>query len=316
MHYRLRNELQALGRNPDEIVLHLFDDSPRILPTHNAAVRRAFESVLRERGIGVHTEAAVVQVSPGRLRTARDETFEVDEVVWVTRARGAIWLRGTGLELDADGFIRVTDTLQTITDPDVFAAGDIASMVDYPLEKAGVFAVRQGPPLAENLRRAVDGRRLRRYRPQRRWLALISTGDRRAVASRGLLFLQGDWVGEAGGEPAHAPWVAPCLRNFPFLLFFTLSVWPLRQSEIFLPFFPLVPVWARPPRPSAPPTSMAITCRRGVPRWCKRTMASNRSVSMRLLRCWHCQCPIFRACVYAGMASPQRGRQANNVSSS
>jgi selenide,water dikinase len=194
MHYRLRNELRARGRNPDEIELHLFDGGPRILPTHNAAVRRAFEDVLRERGIGVHTEAAVVQVSPGRLRTARDETFEADEVVWVTRARGAPWLRGTGLELDADGFICVGDTLQTLTDPDVFAAGDIASMVDHPLEKAGVFAVRQGPPLAGNLRRAVDGRRLRRYRPQRRWLALISTGDKRAVASRGVLCLQGGWV--------------------------------------------------------------------------------------------------------------------------
>ena len=53
----------------------------------------------------------------------------------------------TGLELDKDGFINVTDTLQTVTDPNMFAAGDIASMVNCKLEKAGVFAVRQGPPL-------------------------------------------------------------------------------------------------------------------------------------------------------------------------
>jgi selenide,water dikinase len=67
-------------------------------------------------------------------------------------------------------------------------------MVNQPLEKAGVFAVRQGPPLAENLRRAVEGRALRAYRPQRRWLALISTGDRHAVASRGALGFSGAWV--------------------------------------------------------------------------------------------------------------------------
>ncbi len=194
MQYRLRNELRASGRDPEEIEIHLFDDSPQILPTHNAAVRRAFERVLRSREVVTHTNAAVVQVSAGELRTARGETVTADEIVWVTRASGARWLRDTGLELDADGFIRVTDTLQTLNDPDVFAAGDIASMINHPLEKAGVFAVRQGPPLAENLRRAVSGRALRPYRPQRRWLALISTGDRYAVASRSLLCLEGNWV--------------------------------------------------------------------------------------------------------------------------
>jgi len=54
--------------------------------------------------------------------------------------------------------------------------------------------VRQGRPLAENLRAAVTGRKLRPYRPQSTWLALISTGDRYAVASRGRLCLAGAWV--------------------------------------------------------------------------------------------------------------------------
>jgi len=194
MQYRLRNELRAQGRNPDELEFHLFDNEPEILPTHNAAVRRAVERVLRARGVAIHVNTEVDQVSSGWLRTARGETLEADEIVWVTRAGGAPWLRDTELELDADGFIRVTDTLQTVTDPNIFAAGDVASMINYPLEKAGVFAVRQGPPLAENLRRAVQGRPLEPFRPQGRWLALISTGDRHAVASRGPLCLQGDWV--------------------------------------------------------------------------------------------------------------------------
>ncbi len=194
MHYRLRNELGASGRNPDELRFHLLTRDAVILPTHNASVRRAFERVLAERGIDLHCNAEVNQVSAARLQTTRGETVDADEIVWVTRAGGAPWLRATGLALDADGFIQVKDSLQSVTDPKVFAAGDIASMVNHPREKAGVFAVRQGPPLAENLRRAVEGRALEPYRPQSKWLALISTGDRYAVASRGALGLQGAWV--------------------------------------------------------------------------------------------------------------------------
>ena len=194
MQYRLRNELRALGRNPDELEFHLLTRDAQILPTHNRRVRRAFERVLAERGVVLHCDAEVRQVSATGVRTAAGEAVQADEVVWVTQAGGARWLRETGLALDADGFIRVGDTLQTLTDPRVFAAGDVASIAGHALEKAGVFAVRQGPPLAENLSRAVEGRKLERYRPQRRFLALISTGDRHAVASRGALRAQGAWV--------------------------------------------------------------------------------------------------------------------------
>ena len=194
MQYRLRRELHALGRNPDELGFHLLTSDPVVLPTHNATVRRAFEQVLAKRGVTLHCNAEVNAVSATRLQTTGGESVDADEIVWVTRAGGAPWLRETGLALDADGCIQVRDTLQTMTDSRVFAAGDIASMVNHPREKAGVFAVRQGPPLAENLRHAVEGQALQSYRPQSKWLALISTGDQYAVASRGALGFQGAWV--------------------------------------------------------------------------------------------------------------------------
>jgi len=194
MQYRLRQELQALGRDPDTLVFHLFTASSDILPTHNPGVRRRFERVLAARGVAVHRGQEVRQVSANSLTDASGTVWEADEVMWVTQAGGAPWLRQSGLALDDAGFIRVNDHLQSVSDPLIFAAGDVASWAGRPLEKAGVFAVRMGRPLADNLRRGVLGQPLRPYRPQRTWLALISTGDRHAVASRGSFGLQGDWV--------------------------------------------------------------------------------------------------------------------------
>ncbi len=194
MQYRLCNELRNLKRNPAELAFALFTADSSILPTHNAGVRRKFAEVLRQRGVQVFTGAAVQKVEAGRLQTAAGRWFDADEIVWVTQAGGVPWLAETGLALDDRGFVRVNAHLQSVTDPHVFAAGDVASLDHRALEKAGVFAVRMARPLAENLRRSVQEHTLQVYRPQRRWLALISTGDRYAVASRGALGFSGAWV--------------------------------------------------------------------------------------------------------------------------
>ncbi len=194
MQYRLRQELQSLGKSPDLLHFVLLTAGDTILPTHNPGVRARFARVLKERRVAVHTRAEVIEVSPGCLHTEGGRTFDADETLWVTQAGGPAWLQTTGLALDEHGFIQINDRLQTLDDPKIFAAGDVASFTSRPLEKAGVFAVRMGPPLVKNLRLALRGQPLVTYDPQRTWLALISTGDRYAVASRGALGFAGAWV--------------------------------------------------------------------------------------------------------------------------
>ncbi len=194
MQYRLRLELRALGRNPENLRFVLISANADVMPTHPPRVRAHMLSVLRERNVEVHLNAEVQQVQPGCVVTSSGRTLDADEVLWVTQAGGPAWLHGTGLALDERGFIQVNQHLQSVSDPRVFAAGDIASFVPRPLEKAGVFAVRMAPLLHENLRRQLHGRPLRVWRPQRHWLALVSTGNRHAVASRGNWSFWGDWI--------------------------------------------------------------------------------------------------------------------------
>jgi len=185
MQFRLNNELKALKKDPSQLHFTLLTSSKEILPTHTKKVRSQFEKVLKKRGVEVHCQSKVVSVEGPQVTTQKGESFPADEVLWVTQAGGASWLKETGLELDQDGFILVSDTLQTLSDPNIFAAGDIATMKNHPREKAGVFAVRQGKPLAENLKLMVEGKALEDFTPQAKWLALITTGNKSAVASRG-----------------------------------------------------------------------------------------------------------------------------------
>jgi len=197
MQYRLGNECKALGLPAPQF--SLFSAAPEILPTHSAGVRARFMHTLQARGVQVHAGARVQAVSATGVQLLRTvapalEQVDADAVFWVTQAAGGSWLESTGLALDADGCVRVNASLQSQSDARIFASGDVAAFGPRSLEKAGVFAVRMGMPLARNLRHALCGLPFKPYRPQKYWLALISTGDRYAVASRGPLGFAGAWV--------------------------------------------------------------------------------------------------------------------------
>src|SRR5262249_61709043 len=133
------------------------------------------------------------------------ERIALDEILWTTQAAPAPWLRDTGLALDARGFVQVTAALRSASHPEIFAAGDVASVDGYQLPKAGVYAVREGPPPAANIRRVLHGSEPISYRPQRQALYLVTTGEKAAIGSRNGFTVAGPWVWRGGG------WVGPRL---------------------------------------------------------------------------------------------------------
>ncbi len=172
----------------------LCTDQREILAQYPALVRARFAATLTEREVTVHAGHAVVAVDAGRVRLANDVTVEGDAIVWATSAAAPAWLAASGLACDERGFACVDAHLRSVSHPFVFAAGDCATQVDHPRPKSGVFAVRQGPPLAANLRRAAHGRPLQRFIPQEDALALVTTGGRHAIAVRGPFVAEGGWV--------------------------------------------------------------------------------------------------------------------------
>jgi selenide, water dikinase len=190
MRHRVRTFAKAHRRDPDDYEFAVVT-AGELLEDHNASVRRRFRRVLKRRSVALAENDPVRVVVDDHIACASGQRFDFDELIWVTQAGGAPWLADTGLTLDESGFVVVDATLQSVTDARVFAAGDVASNRDHPRPKAGVFAVRQGPPLADNLRRVLTGEPPRSFEPQREFLSLISTGNKYAIASRGSWAAQG-----------------------------------------------------------------------------------------------------------------------------
>ncbi len=166
----------------------------RWLPAHGTLAQALVSRALASRGVTLLTQRRVVGLIPGEVHCATGEVLPADFVVWATGASAAPRLGQSGLETDDHGWVVVDVALRSVSHSSVFASGDVAGMTGRPLPKAGVFAVRQGPVLAENLRRYLAGRPLRAYRPQRHALALLATGDGSAIACYAGLAWQGRWV--------------------------------------------------------------------------------------------------------------------------
>ncbi|MBE9043915.1 FAD-dependent oxidoreductase [Pleurocapsales cyanobacterium LEGE 10410] len=173
------------NRQKNTLQIHLIHRGERLLAHHNDWVSQKLEKIIWQRGINLHLSQKVIEVCASRLKCESGLNIECNYVFWVTQATAPKWIAKSGLATDERGFILVKDTLQSVSHPHIFAAGDIATMSNYQRPKAGVFAVRQGQPLVNNWRSMLTDQPLQAYIPQSKYLALIGTGDRRAIASWG-----------------------------------------------------------------------------------------------------------------------------------
>jgi selenide,water dikinase len=184
---RLHDLLKAAGEPLSNLTIHLLHRGSRLLAQHPNWVSDRVHQIFHRRGVNLHLNQDVLSVQPSLLHCASGLELDCDYIFWVTQAAAPGWLAASGLAVEPGGFVSVSDTLQSISHPHIFAVGDIATLVNHHRPKAGVFAVRQGKPLTHNLRRFLQGKPLQSFRPQTRYLSLIGTADGQAIASWGCL---------------------------------------------------------------------------------------------------------------------------------
>lgn len=175
-----------------ERTLDLVVSESGLLAEHAPGVQRRAKRQLEQSGVTVHRHDAAGTLHGVLLSDGT--SIQADCVIAATGARAPHWLKSSELKLDEHGYIAVDGQHQSLSHPDVFAAGDVCSRQDVTMARSGAHAVRAGPKLAKNLLARLNDHKLVTYWPHRISLYLIACKPHYAIASWGHFSAEGSWV--------------------------------------------------------------------------------------------------------------------------
>jgi selenide, water dikinase len=166
-----------------------------IAPSLNHEARKLAIQALKNAGIIIVENDRATTIEKDHVLCQSGKIIPSDLAFVSTNAQLPQWLRESHLTKAENGGLALRSTLQLIDHDNIFAAGDCATMLDDPRPRAGVFAVRQGPVLAQNLLAKAQKQPLKNYHPQQDFLSILRTGPKSAIASRGRYFaFQASWI--------------------------------------------------------------------------------------------------------------------------
>ncbi|WDQ17142.1 FAD-dependent oxidoreductase [Rhodopirellula sp. P2] len=183
-------ERQQLSR---QVSVEIFTSSDSVAEGMTQRSVRRIQRILASRGVRVTTGQRVTHVGDKFLETEDGSRYDAEVVIWATGAAAPPVLKQLNLQTDDRGFIATSKTLQSLTDPRVFAVGDSGTIVESPVPKAGVYAVRQCPVLWHNLRAFLLGGSMNAFDPQSDFLKLLNTGDGKALLQYGCITAHRRW---------------------------------------------------------------------------------------------------------------------------
>lgn len=148
-----------------------------IMPHHPKGIRTKAEASLMKRGIEILKNCMVETISSGTVTEASGKCHEFDFIFLASGVKPNSVFRDSGLETGPDGGLLVNRHLQHTRHPEIFGGGDCIYFEDKPLDKVGVYAVRQNPVLQHNLMASLDGGEMKAFDPGGAYLLIFNLGD-------------------------------------------------------------------------------------------------------------------------------------------
>jgi len=166
----------------------LANSRDQILPNFGPKVGLLAQESLIQRGIRVLSNFRVASMEQGLARSESGEEVSFDVAILTIGIMPQRIFADSGLETSEDGALLVSDTLQSTNSPDILGGGDCISVKENPVDRVGVYAVREAPILFHNLLARLKGEPLTTFKPQKTYLLIFNLGDGSG------LFVRGAWV--------------------------------------------------------------------------------------------------------------------------
>lgn len=166
---------------------------PRVLAELSAGPRKLLLEALAEHQVTLHLKSRVTRIGAGQVTLSDGTRLASALTIGAAGGQAAPWL-ARDLPTDKAGFVTIDADLQVAGCKGIFAAGDCAAMPHAPRPRAGVYAVRHGTVLAQNIAAAASGKALASHHPQKDYLKIVSLGGKSGLAIWRGLHITGPWV--------------------------------------------------------------------------------------------------------------------------
>ena len=163
----------------------------RLMSRFPEKIREMAYKSLRNRGITIIEQDYSKEIQSGKVILESGAVHEADIIFLAVGVKPSTIFKESGLPCGPDGGLLVNKYLQCTEHPEIFGGGDCIYFQDQPLDKVGVYAVRQNPVLYHNLMAALENGELHSFDPGGTYLLIFNLGDNKGILGKNSLIFDG-----------------------------------------------------------------------------------------------------------------------------
>ena len=174
-----------LGLARDAPTIRLVEAGPTILAGSSAQLIERATRILSDLGVQIHTNATIAAATEEGFRLEDGHLVEGGVFVWAGGLKAPELVADSGLPTGYNGRVKVDRYLRALDRPDIYVAGDLASVVDprtgHALPPLAQVALQEGEVVAHNLEAELRSEPMEEFTFRNKGF-VVSVGTRRGVA--------------------------------------------------------------------------------------------------------------------------------------
>lgn len=169
-------------------LIQIFSKHPP-LDNYSRKIKHYVYQLLTKRGIKV-VKKDVIGIKPELVQT-NDKDYESQIIISASGVEPYEIFKNSKISAGPDNGLSVDKNLQSTDTKFIFGGGDNIFFREQPLDKVGVFAVKQGQIIFQNIKASVNQKELQEFKPQTKYLQIINTGNKTGILIYGKIVLTG-----------------------------------------------------------------------------------------------------------------------------